>query len=92
MNKAKCMDCELPYDSDRFDDLVVPHDVWNKIAPDDGLLCANCLSARCKGAQIECNAVFRSGPFLVVKGLGSAGEEGVEHIFNNGDKIYSRLI
>jgi hypothetical protein len=62
--EAACMDCGLAYKDDRFPDLVVPHDVWNQIAPDDGLLCPNCLCARVAKSGIECKAVFRSGPFF----------------------------
>jgi hypothetical protein len=63
MPKAVCMDCALPYGDARFPDLVVPNDVWRKIAPNDGLLCPNCLCGRAAKLGIECVATFRSGPF-----------------------------
>jgi hypothetical protein len=61
-----CFDCGEPYGSPRFPDLVVPHDVWAKISPTGdggGLLCPNCMCARAEAQNIECRAVFRSGPF-----------------------------
>src|SRR5690606_12236351 len=58
-----CMDCGLPYIDDRFQDLFVPNHVWQKIAPDDGLLCPNCLCGRAAKLGIECQATFHSGPF-----------------------------
>lgn len=63
MNPLACLDCGEPYESDRFPDLVVPGEAWKEIAPDDGLLCPNCLCARAARLGIKCTAVFRSGPF-----------------------------
>lgn len=59
-----CMDCSLPYSDPGFCDLVVSHEVWKQIAPDDGLLCPTCLVRRAEKAGIEnATATFRSGPF-----------------------------
>lgn len=63
VTEAACMDCGLAYGDDRFPDLVVPNDTWQIIAPDDGLLCPNCLCGRAAKLGIECQATFRSGPF-----------------------------
>src|SRR5690606_36975307 len=63
VTEAACMDCGLAYGDDRFPDLVVPSDTWQIIAPDDGLLCPNCLCGRAAKLGIECQATFRSGPF-----------------------------
>ncbi len=38
---ARCMDCGLSYPFPL--DCTLPHDQWKQIAPDDGLLCANCM-------------------------------------------------
>lgn len=47
---AVCLDCDLPYGDPKFGDLVVPHDVWERINPTPfygcGLLCPNCIFAR----------------------------------------------
>lgn len=64
---SKCHDCGRPYgDAHGFPDLVVPDHVWKQISPagdDGGLLCPSCMCARAANLNIECEAVFRSGPF-----------------------------
>lgn len=60
---AECMDCGLDYGDIRFQDLVVPNEIWKRIAPDDGLLCPSCLCGRATALGIECEAQFRSGAF-----------------------------
>lgn len=66
---ACCFDCGELYGSDRFPDLVLPHDVWKQISPsgdEGGLLCPNCICARLTVAGLEkVHAVFRSGPLAV---------------------------
>jgi hypothetical protein len=42
-----CRDCQLPY-SEMGVDLVLPDQQWKKIAPEGGVLCANCI---CKRAE-----------------------------------------
>lgn len=62
-----CMDCGRKYgDEYGFPDLVVPHDVWEKISPthdEGGLLCPSCMCRRAYDTGTQCQAVFRSGPF-----------------------------
>jgi hypothetical protein len=65
---ATCADCGLGYDDPGFCDLVVPNDVWAKIAPrdGDGLLCPTCMCRAAHRAGIQdAPAIFRSGPFSV---------------------------
>jgi hypothetical protein len=45
--KAYCFDCGLDYD--KFEDLVLPDDVWKQISPtgdEGGLLCPTCIANR----------------------------------------------
>lgn len=42
---AACADCGLPYASHGID-LTLPDDQWQRIAPENGLLCALCISRR----------------------------------------------
>lgn len=63
-----CNDCGLSYGDEGFQDLVVPHDIWEKISPtgdEGGLLCPSCMCRRAAEAGVQCQATFRSGPFAV---------------------------
>lgn len=62
-NPTSCLDCKLPYTDDGFQDLVVPHDIWKRIAREDGILCPTCLCRRAVRLNLSCPAEFRSGPF-----------------------------
>lgn len=42
-----CRDCGIEYSKLGLD-LVLPDQQWNKICPEDGILCANCI---CKRAE-----------------------------------------
>lgn len=67
---AECYDCQRPYGSPGFPDLVIPHDIWNRISPTGhggGLLCPSCLIARLAEAGIECDGALMSGPLRTVK-------------------------
>lgn len=68
--QGACYDCGRRYgDEYGFPDLVVPNDVWEMIGPTGdkgGLLCPSCMCRRAHLAGIECEAVFRSGPFVSV--------------------------
>lgn len=44
---VSCRDCKIPYSGLGLD-LVLPDQQWNKIAPDGGILCPNCI---CKRAE-----------------------------------------
>jgi len=61
-----CFDCGRRYgDAFGFPDLVVPNEVWNKIAPmndEGGLLCPSCICRRLHLAGIKTTAEFTSGP------------------------------
>lgn len=64
-----CYDCGLPYQDPGFADLVVAHEVWDKISPtsnEGGLLCPTCMvRAAHKAGLREVYASFESGPFCV---------------------------
>ena len=63
---ATCYDCNRSYGAPGFPDLVVPHDVWEKISPqgdEGGLLCPSCMCERASRAGVQCSAKFTSGPF-----------------------------
>lgn len=61
-----CYDCGRGYGEEYgFPDFVVPHDVWAKIAPDDGngLLCPSCMIRRMSLLGLKgVKGVFTSGP------------------------------
>lgn len=61
-----CYDCGRKYgDEFGFPDLIVPHDVWNRISPnrnEGGLLCPSCICRRLFLAGIETRGFFTSGP------------------------------
>ena len=61
-----CYDCGRRYGNEfGFPDLVVPNDVWQKIAPlndEGGLLCPSCMCRRLWLAGIKTKGVFTSGP------------------------------
>lgn len=44
-NMSNCMDCQLNYSEFRLDCLL-EDDIWKMIAPEGGLLCANCMVNR----------------------------------------------
>ena len=45
MANSNCADCGQPYSSMGLD-LVLPGQQWKIIAPDGGILCANCICLR----------------------------------------------
>lgn len=64
--KAECMDCNLPYGTPKFCDLIIGHAAWKIIAPDDGLLCANCILGRLTAEGLKgVPSVWASGPLCV---------------------------
>ena len=44
-NAPTCSDCGLSYDKIGVD-LVLPDQQWSKLAPEGGVLCANCICKR----------------------------------------------
>lgn len=42
-----CRDCGTPYGALGLD-LVLPDQQWNRLAPDGGILCANCICHRAR--------------------------------------------
>ena len=68
--RVACHDCGRGYgDEHGFPDLVVPNDVWQRIAPKQdgsGMLCPSCLCRRAEIAGVQSRAEFRSGPFCVM--------------------------
>jgi len=63
-----CEDCGRPYgDEHGFPDLVVSHNIWEKLMPGregGGLLCPCCMCKRAHDLGIQCDAIFTSGPFV----------------------------
>lgn len=43
---ARCNDCLMPYGEHDWIDTVLPDRQWKIIAPDGGILCANCIIKR----------------------------------------------
>lgn len=65
----RCYDCQRPYGSAGFPDLVIPHDIWKQISPtgdEGGLLCPSCLIARLHISGIKCVGFLASGPIETV--------------------------
>lgn len=70
LSHAQCYDCGLRYDSPAWCDVAVPDSVWEIINPTyhpgAGLLCFNCIAARCDEAGLyDVPVRIRSGPFEV---------------------------
>lgn len=66
---SKCEDCDRPYDSGGFPDLIIPYWAWKLISPtgdDGGLLCPSCICARLEKKGIKCEGAFMSGPIISV--------------------------
>uniref|UniRef100_A0A6M3L1Z8 Uncharacterized protein n=1 Tax=viral metagenome TaxID=1070528 RepID=A0A6M3L1Z8_9ZZZZ len=62
----RCFDCGLLMSDDGWADLVVSHEMWLRLSPtgdEGGLLCPTCMVRAAKRKGVECQAVFRSGPF-----------------------------
>lgn len=60
-----CKDCGLPYGGDDWIDTVLPPEQWLLIAPENGILCANCIVKRASKlypyvVKCEMNLVFKS--------------------------------
>lgn len=64
---AECYDCGLAYD--KFTDMVIEHDLWEKINPTYdkgcGLLCPNCMATRLNEIGVN--------EFKVISVAGNAG-------------------
>ncbi len=79
-DKLRCRDCGLLYSGDAWCDVVIPDEIWKQIAPEDGVLCFNCIAHRCVSAGIdEVPAAITSGPFVVLK----SDEPGVRWFFRD---------
>ncbi len=66
---TKCFDCNRPYGSAGFPDLIIPNDAWRQISPsgdEGGLLCPSCMIARLSISGIACEGAFMSGPITSV--------------------------
>lgn len=66
---ATCEDCERPYGSGGFPDLIIPYEAWKAISTtgdDDGLLCPSCICKRLHDKGIRCEGAFMSGPIISV--------------------------
>jgi hypothetical protein len=62
---ANCQDCQRPYASGGFPDLIIPYWAWKQISPtgdDGGLLCPSCICQRLHDTGIRCEGAFMSGP------------------------------
>lgn len=63
-DRVSCRDCRAPYGADGWCDVIVPNEVWNKIAPNDGVLCFRCMTKRIEAhglKNVSVNVV--SGPY-----------------------------
>jgi hypothetical protein len=59
-----CADCGAPYGKDGWCDVVVPDAIWDKIAPEGGVLCFRCMTKRIETHGLEKVAVnITSGPY-----------------------------
>ncbi len=66
---AFCQDCNRPYGSGGFPDLIIPYWAWKQISPtgdDGGLLCPSCICERLHIQGIRCEGAFMSGPIETV--------------------------
>lgn len=64
-----CADCNEPYGSARFPDLIIETWAWVKISPtgdEGGLLCPNCICERLHIEGIYCRGVFTSGQLALI--------------------------
>lgn len=65
MSKTTCEDCDRPYTSGGFPDLIIPYAAWREISTngdDSGLLCPSCICQRLSDKGIQCEGAFMSGP------------------------------
>ncbi|KKM94997.1 hypothetical protein LCGC14_1192600 [marine sediment metagenome] len=66
---SKCYDCDEPYGSQRFPDLIIPNWVWDQISPtgnSGGLLCPCCIIRRLERKGLEnIPHIFASGPLYI---------------------------
>lgn len=64
-----CADCNEPYGSPRFPDLIIEDWAWKRISPtgdEGGLLCPNCICARLHIEGVFSRSVFTSGYLALV--------------------------
>jgi hypothetical protein len=66
---AGCYDCDLPYGSDKWADVVLPNEIWELINPSEhdggGLLCFNCINGRLTKLGLEDVPIkITSGAFM----------------------------
>lgn len=64
-----CEDCNRPYSSGGFPDLIIPFAAWKQISTngdDSGLLCPSCICQRLNDKGIRCEGAFVSGPIISV--------------------------
>lgn len=60
-----CYDCQLAYEDDGFQDLIIPDWAWREIMPEGGLLCPTCICRRLSKAGIKnCPSAFTSGALV----------------------------
>lgn len=81
-DRVSCRDCRAPYGADGWCDVIVPNEVWNKIAPNDGVLCFRCMTKR-----IEAHGL-KNVPVNVVSGPYSDNNERWRQIgFDHGYRV-----
>jgi len=63
LTEAKCYDCGAKYKSKEYIELVLPHDLWDKISPVKekgcGLLCHTCILQRLSSLNIWQDVSFK---------------------------------
>ncbi len=76
ISKLTCMDCPAPYGEDGWCDVIIPNEIWNRIAsttlepPSDdpgGVLCFRCMTKRLESSGRSCvnpvPVIVASGPY-----------------------------
>lgn len=66
MEKVKCFDCGLDYDSKGWIEAIIPDKVWDEIRPEGvekgcGILCISCIAKRIKERGFETVPIWLCG-------------------------------
>jgi len=78
----RCWDCGAPYGEDGWVDVSIPDAIWNRIAPEGGVLCFRCMTKRIEVYGLEkVPVIVASGPYV------DANEERRMIGWNHGYKV-----
>ena len=62
---CSCADCNAPYGTDGWCDVIIPDDIWNKIDNGAGVLCFRCMTKRLESSGFEnVPVIIASGPYI----------------------------